>query len=117
MKGLVGEMTRDDLLRFLKKVDIDKSQKNGEACWNWNACKQPKGYGKFRFHGGLFQAHRWSYAVFCGDIEDGDTVDHICRNPSCVRPSHLRKMSHSENTALGNKDRVITVDNEEETPF
>src|SRR5882757_2103790 len=41
-------------------------------------------------------AHRAAWAYWVGP-PGGMTVDHLCRNRRCVRPSHLRLLSNLEN--------------------
>jgi hypothetical protein len=108
---LVGQIRPKDLLRFLKKVKTEND------CWIWTAHCDRKGYGQFWFQKKVWWAHRWAYAVFVGDIPGGHPIDHICRNPSCVCPAHLRVLGWSENTALGNKHRNGNEVTEEEVPF
>lgn len=78
---------------FWEKVD-----KGTDAeCWNWLGAKNNRGYGNYR--SGL--AHRVSYEATKGAIPPDMTVDHICRNTSCVNPSHLRILSQYENNMAG----------------
>lgn len=42
-------------------------------------------------------AHRWAYELVVGPIPVGLTIDHLCRNPACVRPSHLEVVTMLEN--------------------
>ncbi len=74
-------------------------------CLIWMGQKEKAGYGRMccrefgRSHGQM--AHRISYMLFVGDIPAGMTVDHICRNTSCVNPNHLRLMTRSDNSDGG----------------
>jgi hypothetical protein len=76
-----------------------------DRCWVWTGSRDRKGYGRFKFQRRNARAHRVSYLLFIGSIPSGDTIHHICRNPSCVRPSHLMPMSLVENTIDGNRRR------------
>lgn len=104
---LTAEVRVSDMMRFSDKIESDG------LCWKWKGFKDRKGYGKFWFRGRSWWAHRWSYAFYVGEIPEGETVDHACRNPSCVRPSHLKVMSRVENTIKGNEDRTKDM----EVPF
>lgn len=77
---------------FWRRVD-----KSGE-CWLWTAHKANGGYGTFYFDKKLRSVHRLSYEWARGPIPDGLTIDHLCRNPSCVNPDHLEPVTMRENT-------------------
>jgi len=82
-----------DKCRFINKV---KPLPNG--CWLWTAATNNKGYGTFKYCGGNDKkAHRVSYEMFVSPIPDGAMVMHICDNPSCVNPDHLRPGRHADN--------------------
>lgn len=89
--------------RFWAKVQ----KRPGRGCWNWTAATL-QGYGIFRLDGGtMARAHRVAYELLVGPIPDGLTLDHLCRNPGCVKPSHLEPVTLSENVrrAHANKAR------------
>jgi len=100
----------EELNRILSHVE-----QNGSECWEWVAHKNDKGYGQVKLQNKLYWAHRLFFAIFAEEIPEGDTIDHTCRNPSCVNPAHLRLCSHSENTANGNRHR--NEEKDDEVPF
>jgi HNH endonuclease len=74
-------------------------------CWNWRGAKTEKGYGHLSMfdNGKKFNigAHRLSYELFFGPIPAEMTIDHLCENPSCVRPDHLALATMKENVLRG----------------
>ncbi|MBS7545076.1 HNH endonuclease signature motif containing protein [Ancylobacter oerskovii] len=72
------------------------------GCWNWHGAKQPTGYGTLWNGRRPEQAHRISYRLFCGEIGEGNEIDHICRNRGCINPEHLRAVPHRENMRVSN---------------
>lgn len=77
--------------RFWDKVDT-----TGE-CWLWTAARNNTNYGVFSLNGKLVLAHRFSYEVVNGPIQNGLVIDHLCHTTLCVNPSHLSACTHSEN--------------------
>ncbi|WP_182252815.1 HNH endonuclease signature motif containing protein [Microbacterium esteraromaticum] len=78
--------------RFWSKVD------KAGTCWIWTAALQNTGgYGVFRINSRNMVAHRVSYMWAHGPIPKGYEVDHTCFNRSCVKPDHLRLLTHQEN--------------------
>lgn len=85
--------------RFWAKVAI-----SSEAdCWLWTGGKTQDGYGLFKFirDQSNWLAHRVAYTLRRGEIPDGLTLDHICRNRACVNPAHLDPVSLRENMLRG----------------
>jgi hypothetical protein len=73
------------------------------ACVVWNGHKDYLGYGKRRYKGKVQLAHRVAFFEANGYMpEAGRVVMHICDNPSCINPGHLRDGTHADNVA----DRV-----------
>jgi hypothetical protein len=67
-------------------------------CWVWTGCTDWGGYGHIQLEKRTQRVHRVAYEVWVGPIPEGMTVDHLCFNTSCIRPSHLRLLTRSENS-------------------
>src|SRR5260221_7559433 len=70
------------------------------GCWIWIGAKT-LGYGKFGDGARTFWAHRWVYEQMIGTIPTGLQIDHLCRVPSCVNPTHLEPVTSRENMLRG----------------
>lgn len=73
-----------------------------DTCWIWQGFVTPKGYGLLSFVNqdgkpSSMQAHRVSYEEAFGPVAPGMVLDHICHNPACVRPDHLRQATTKQN--------------------
>ena len=88
-------LTVPEQRRFFDKIAV------GDECWEWTAKTSREGYGHFSLRSREYLAHRISYEYFVGTISDGLTIDHLCRNPGCVRPDHLEAVTMRENVLRG----------------
>jgi hypothetical protein len=92
---------------FIRKGEVPNPRTNS-PCWQWIGWKDKYGYGRFSFPGdgrtatGKHRrrhayAHQLAYWLANGPIPKGMELDHLCYNPSCVRPTHLEVVTHDEN--------------------
>jgi hypothetical protein len=90
------ELTQKQKDKFFQKIN------KTDDCWLWTAATNEHGYGVVRINKRLFKAHRVSYEIHKGEIPEGLSLDHLCKNRSCVRPEHLEAVTHRENCLRGN---------------
>lgn len=92
----IPELTNKDLRKFLVRINF------GNKCWYWKGGKKEKGYGEFFVQRDYYLAHRVSYEIFRKEKIPLDMViDHLCKNKSCVIPSHLEVVTAKENCFRG----------------
>lgn len=81
---------------FFSKISVVKG-----GCWHFLGSIAKSGYGVVSIANGkrskVMLAHRVSYLIFNGKLEEGLVIDHICRNRKCVNPDHLRQVTRNEN--------------------
>lgn len=87
-------MKRTIEFRFWPKVRVSEP----DDCWEWMAHRMKSGYGTLTIDNHPRMAHRIAYEISVGPIPNGMEIDHICHNPSCVNPSHLRVASRTQNS-------------------
>jgi hypothetical protein len=94
--------------RFWAKVDRegDYGSWNGTKCWGWTSSRTPGGYSVFHRREAkriiTRMAHVLTYELTVGEIPEGYTIDHLCRNVGCVNPQHLEPVPHGVNLLRGN---------------
>lgn len=101
--------------RFWDRV----SRADDESCWEWIGARDERGYGRLGHGGrgtGFSYAHRLSYEINVGPIPTGLTIDHLCRNTSCVNPRHLEPVSLEENIRRAKRYRTHCIHGHEFTP-
>lgn len=99
-----------DVTRFWSKVTKASSlrplptwdgRKLHGRCWRWDGGTRPSSamvhYGRFKCGGRDLLAHRVSYELLVGEIPDGLTIDHLCRNTLCMNPKHMELVPLAEN--------------------
>lgn len=83
-------------VRVRRKISIDSVT----GCWKWTGYIKSNGYGTVGIgtrEQGKDHAHRFVYSRLVASIPEGLEIDHLCRNRSCVNPTHMRLVSHAEN--------------------
>lgn len=70
---------------------------NLEGCLIWAASTNHSGYGQLHIDGQYWPAHKVSYILHNGALEDGLVVRHTCHNKRCINPEHLVSGTHKEN--------------------
>ena len=78
--------------RLLARVD-----KAVGGCWIWTGTVTDFGYGSISVKNKMLKVHRVSYELFVGPIPAGAEIDHLCHNPGCVNPEHLRPVTRKQN--------------------
>lgn len=82
--------------RFWSKVD----QSGGpEACWPWKRARSLGGYGQWHPYAKVHTpAHRFALALKLDrNLRPDEVAMHLCHNPPCCNPTHLKPGSHSDN--------------------
>lgn len=86
-----------------------------DSCWLWTGAKTAFGHGVVmckgtKRRGKVQKAHRVSWLLHFGPIEDGLFVCHTCDVPNCINPDHLYLGTSADNTRdcleRGRIDRV-----------
>ncbi len=83
---------------------MSRVEKSEDSCWIWNGALV-RGYGILSVAGKLKYAHRVIYEELIEMLKPDETIDHLCRNPRCVNPQHLEKVTRSENTRRMNSSQ------------
>lgn len=102
-KWAKGHPLGDSTVRFWARVETAGPVLRSDlgACWTWTGGLSSTGYGDYWVSVRVVPAHRFAYESAVGPIPEGLHIDHLCRNPPCVRPSHLEPVTPGENFRRG----------------
>jgi hypothetical protein len=98
------KLTSTDIKRFWEKI-----VKHPTGCWEWQAATlQSGGYGAFRCAGATLRAHRVAFFLCKGNLNPELEILHLCNNPKCCNPDHLKQDTHSANLAQAGVEGKMT---------
>lgn len=76
---------------------VNKNLKLNGECLEWTGYIDPKGYGRISVKNYPILVHRLMYEHFNGELIKGLEICHLCSNPKCCNPKHLRQDTKSSN--------------------
>jgi hypothetical protein len=96
--AMAVDVTAADLVRFARFIRVaGVPDSMTTPCHEWQGCTDKDGYPQFKYAGRKVKAHRWIAAAMIRPLEDGEDVDHVCRNRACVNDEHLQPKPLWEN--------------------
>lgn len=78
---------------FWRKVQI----RGIDECWPWIGARDREGYGRVVLNGGMYLAHRISFALSIRPPRPDLRICHECDNPPCCNPGHYFEGTDAEN--------------------
>lgn len=90
-----------------------KTVMSSKGCWIWTGCTTKDGYDRTTEWPKSISTHRLMYKLVNGEIPEGGHIMHLCDNPPCINPNHLKLGNHLENMIdMTNKGRRISLPGE-----
>ena len=83
-------------------------RRDPNGCLTWCGVVSKTGYPQYSpSHAKTYRAHRFAYERVIGPIPEKMTIDHLCRNRSCVNVDHMEVVSNRENVLRGTGPSAI----------
>jgi HNH endonuclease len=92
VRGLPKRFTEESLREYL----LSRTERMPNGCLEFRGSGPRHAYQRGP---GRAWAHIAAYAAFIGPIDTTLVIDHICENPPCIEPTHLRQVTRAENAA------------------
>lgn len=89
-------LKKEKVNSFTEEAIKTRSEVDQNGCWIWQGAPNNKGYGRIAIQGKRIYAHRASFMIFNGSINDLNVL-HKCDVPLCVNPEHLFLGTQQEN--------------------
>lgn len=80
-------------------------EEHPSGCWLWTGHTDLAGYGRLKFGGRDWLAHRLAYEATLGPIPVDHDLDHRCEVKNCVSPLHLTPLTSAEHMRLSHERR------------
>ena len=98
-----------NLLALPARISDKVSPEPNSGCWLWDGALKDNGYGCVWAGGRVKAAHREVYELLLGCVSSSLTLDHLCRQRSCVNPDHLEPVTLRENLRRGESPTAINT--------
>jgi hypothetical protein len=88
---------------FPSKILLHQLANVEGPCWEWTGSRDIDGYGRIKIKRETLRLARVVFQWLVGDIRPLQLVMHICDNPPCCNPAHLRLGTTADNIADRNQ--------------
>lgn len=76
---------------------IEEHMRWENECLIWDHRLDSSGYPQIKYQGGQRLVHRAYYEIMIRPLHKHESIDHLCRNKTCINLNHLEPVSNSEN--------------------
>jgi len=82
-----------------------------DECWPWlKHVDKTTGYGRLMYQGKTWKPHRLAHYLTNGVLTSPNLhMMHLCNNPICCNPKHLRPGTTKENIQMASRDGLMRM--------